>query len=503
MSYICAPFLLKATAVAASLFVLAGCSTIRPAAYENADWLKAGRDGLAQVRKEVPPVTQALTLEEAMARALTYNLDRRAKMMEEALAFKQLDVAHYDMLPKLAASAGYNWRNNEKLTTSNVSSAESVTQERIHNAGELGLTWSVLDMGVGYYSAQQQADRVLIAGEKRRKAMHLLMQDVRTAYWRSVSAQKLMGEVRDTIKSAEDALVDSRKTEIQRLRNPVDALRYQRQLLENLRLLEAIQQELLSARVELAALINVPLSQTITLVEPASSLASEALDIPLERLEEKAFMANADLREQHYNVRIAQLETRRTMVRLFPNLSFNYSANYDTDKYLVNSDWREAGVQLSFNLFNLVTGPEQMKLARAGVALADQRRMATQLAVMAQVHLARQQLANSVKQFQRADTIWDTDRRIADHMKNREAAATQSKLDMVANQTTAILSLLRRYQALAQAQAAEARLQATVGIEPAIDSLGNMTLTGLTEFLVKSKVGWNELQSPEKGGVKW
>ena len=63
------------------------------------------------------------------------------------------------------------------------------------------------------FNARQQADRVLIAGEKRRKAMHQLMQDVRTAFWRAYAAQKLHDEVQATIKMAEEALEDSRSIE--------------------------------------------------------------------------------------------------------------------------------------------------------------------------------------------------------------------------------------------------------------------------------------------------
>jgi outer membrane protein TolC len=501
------PLLLSASRV--SLLVaalsLAGCSTVRPVAHSDAEWLQAGRLGVEQMQAQVPSVGQTLTLDEALARALKYNLDRRARLMEEALAFKQLDAAHLDMLPKLVASAGYSTRNNDKLTTSNGQPGQaSLSTERSRNLRDLDFTWSALDVGVGYYGAMQQADRVLVASERRRKAMHLLMQDVRTAYWRAVSAQTLLERVRTTIVAAEQALDDSRKTEAERLRNPVEALRYQRQLLESLRLLESIQQELSTARIDLAALINVPLVQNFTLQEPAATVSREALDVPLERLEEQAFVANADLREQAYNVRIAQLETRRTLVRMFPNLSFNWGYNYDSDRYLVNNHWQEAGLQLSFNLFNLLTGRDQMKLARAGVALAEQRRLATQMAVMAQVHLARLQLANAVQQFERAESIWNTDSRIAELMKNREAVAPQGKLEVVSNETTAILSLLRRYQALSLAQAAEARLKATVGMEPAIGSVDAMELPDLAQKLSQAQGVWAALKANEPvEGPKW
>jgi tetratricopeptide (TPR) repeat protein len=153
-------------------------------------------------------------------------------------------------------------------------------------------------------------------------------------------------------------------------------------------------------------------------------------------------------------------------------------------------------VQLSFNLFNLFTGPSQMKLAEAGVALADQRRVATQMAVLAQVHLARQQYANALQQFERADAIWQTDSKISEHIKNREQAQAQSKLDVVANQTTAILSLLRRYQAMSQLQGAEARLQATLGVEQSIPSVSEISLNDLTRDIGRGRDVWISLKVP-------
>jgi outer membrane protein TolC len=491
-----------------ALFVaiaLSACSTMQPTPYTDTALAEQGAQDRAAARQNVEPIAAALSLEDALARALKYNLDRRSKMMEEALAFKQLDVSHYDMLPKLLAQTGYSWRNNDKVSMSRnsqtglLSESQFVSQDREHVASSLGLTWSLLDLGLGYYNTRQQADRVLIAAEKRRKAMHLLMQDVRTAFWRAFAAQKLRGEVLATTRMADEALADSRKAESERLRNPVDALRYQRQLLENLRLLEAIDQELSTARIELAALINAPVAEPFTLIEPAVSLNRQALEVPAEVMEDKAMTLNADVREQHYNARIAHDEVRRTLVRLFPNITFNYNANYDTDHYLLNNSWRDAGIQLSFNLFNLFTGPNQMKLAEAGVKLADQRRVAMQMAVVAQVHLARQQYASALSQFERAEAIWQTDNRIAAHMKNREAAQIQGKLETVASQTTTILSLLRRYQALGQAQSAEARLQSTIGIEPAIGSVDEVSIADLARKLSQDAANWRALSAAKDG----
>ncbi len=446
------------------------------------------------------PLSGPLTLEEAMARALKYNLDRRVRLLEEAFAANQADVSQLDMLPALLARSGYTSRNNDRIArsrdsvTGEPSTSRFISQDRAHAVSDLGISWSLVDFGLGYYNTMQQNERVMIAAQKRRKAMHLLMQDVRTAYWRAASAQLLRDDVARTIRLAEEALVDSQKVAEDRIRNPLDPLRYQRQLLENLRLLEAIRQELGAAQVELALLINAPQGQAIEVAEPEwSSTAEHALGVGVERLEEVAVANNPDLLEQHLNARIARIEVRKTLVKLFPNIRFSYSANYDTDSFQVNSGWNEVGAQLSINLLNLLTAGRQNRLAEAGVALADQRRVTAQMALVAQVHLARLGLMNAAAQYRRAEAIWQTDDKLAQNISRREAAQTHSRLEKVSSETAAILSLLRRYQAMAQAQIAEARLEATLGIDAAIGSVDQVGLADLTKQL-QGAPRWESIQ---------
>jgi len=487
----------------AGALALAGCASVqtRPLnGQEIKDQAQTDR-GLSQ--QGVEPIQGALSLEEAIARGLKYNLERRTRMMEEAIAFNQLDVSRYDMLPKLVASAGYRSRSENAISraedsvTGQPSLANPfISSEKNHTASDLGLTWNLLDFGLSYYGAKQNADRAMIAVERRRKAMHTLIQDVRTAFWRTASAQKLRADVKNSIALAVDALGDARKAEEERLRSPLDSLRYQRQVLENLRLLETIDQDLSTARIELANLINAPLGLDLQVREPAETLNQRILELPMAAMEEVAIARNADLREQFYNTRIASEETRKTLVRLFPNLNFNYTLKHDTDKYLVNNSWNEAGAQLSFNLLNLLSAPSQQRLAEAGVALADQRRVAAQMAILAQVHIARLQYTNALQQFQRSDAIWSVDDRIDKHVTNREQAQTASKLEKVSSNTAAILSQLRRYQALAQAHAAASKLQATLGMEPDIGSVQEMGLADLQKSITTAIQHWENGELP-------
>ena len=433
--------------------------------------------------------------------------------MEQAVALGQYDLSRYDMLPKLVASAGYSSRDNENISRAkdSVTGLPSlanpyISSEKSHTTSDLGLTWNMLDLGVSYISAKQNADRVLIASERRRKAMHILVQDVRTAFWRAASAEKLEKEVQDTITIAEGALNDSRRIESERIRNPLEALRYQRTILENLRILESIRQELTTSRIELAALTNLPPGSSFSIEEPSGeALKPPRIHLPIEQMEEVAVTNNAELREQFYNARIAVEETKKSLLRLFPSISFNYNLRHDTNSYLVNKSWQEAGAQVSWNLFSLLSLPSTMRYSEASEKLAEQRRMAVQMAVLAQTHLARQQYENAYSLFERADAIWQVDKRIYEHTANREAAATQSKLDRISSNTSAIISLLRRYQALAQVYAANSKVQSTLGVEPAIGDLTTTSLSELTQQIDRSLRDWEyprSIQGPPEKSVE-
>ena len=479
---------------------LAGCANFTGkalSAEEVQAQVQTDRQSLGQ---DVVALSGAVSLEEAIARAIKYNAAQRLKGMEEAVAQGTANVAQFDMLPKLVASAGYRYRDKDLISrsTDSVTGAPSLAHPYISSDREstlmsLGFSWSLLDFGQSYYAARQHADRVQIVAERRRKAIHTLIQDVRIAYWRVAASQALEDAIRTAVQDADKALGDSRKVEAEKLRSPLEPLRYQRQLLENIRLLEAVQQELSSSRIELASLMGLPpstLSLPLRVVEPAQSNVKQWLTLPAEKLEERALMLNPDLRESLYNTRIANEETKRVMLRMFPGLSFNYGINKSSDSYLINDRWQDAGVQISFNLLGLLSLPAQRQLADAGVKLADQRRLATQMAVLTQLHVARLQFANAVHQYERAQTIADVDHRIAEHVGNQVRAEKLNALESVSQQTSSILSVLRRYQAQANMQAASSRLQATLGMEPVIEGSDRMALPELTQAVAKSLQSW-------------
>ncbi len=458
---------------------LTGC-TVTPQDFSQADISRINEADRSAAFAEMEPHGDIITLDEAIARALKYNLDQRVRLMEQSLASKQLEAGNYDMLPKLLANAGYSTRDDYSVRYSaplddpsnfreNGDRSElDVSSEKSHTTADLTLSWNLLDFGASYYTARQNGDKLLIANERRRKAMHTLIQNVRTAYWRAVAAEKLNERVLHTIGTAERALQDSFKLSAERVSVPGESLRFQRNLLESLRLLESVEREMASSRIELSSLIGLLPGTRFKLQEPEVEVLP--LEVDMAVLEVQALVQNADLREQFYNVRIAAQDTRKALLSLLPGISFEYGLNYDNDRFLLDEQWRTAGMRVSANLFNLISAPSRMRAAEKNEALAEARRMALQMSVLTQVHLARHQYNDSLRQFKRADQLYQVDAQLEAITSSKAQSNLIGDQTLIAANVTSILSELRRYQAMAKVQESIGRLQSSLGVEPELSS---------------------------------
>ena len=163
------------------------------------------------------PVSGPMTLGEAIARALSYNLDHRLKQMESAVAVRRYDFDKHGLLPRLVADAGYTRRNNDpgaqsiNLETGEESLPPSSSQERETETANLALTWNVLDFGLSYYTAKQNSDQIYIAEERRRKTVQNITQDVIDAFWKAWIAQTLAPKVDALLAETREALAESRR----------------------------------------------------------------------------------------------------------------------------------------------------------------------------------------------------------------------------------------------------------------------------------------------------
>ena len=174
---------------AVAALVLLGCA-ITPVELDKAERDRAAVEAVDKLFAGQDAITKPLSLYEATARAVKYQTDYRVRIMEEAAAFSQIEVARFDMLPKLTANAGYTNRSNDAFgygftPQGSIATNPSASVPVQDSTANIGFVWNVMDFGVSYFRAKQLADQKLIAAERRRKAVQNLIQDVRLAWWRA------------------------------------------------------------------------------------------------------------------------------------------------------------------------------------------------------------------------------------------------------------------------------------------------------------------------------
>jgi outer membrane protein TolC len=443
------------------------------------------------------PVIAPISLHDAMARALKYNLEARLKVMEEALSQKQADLSTFDMLPKLAAEAGYSGRSNVSASSSrSISSGQqslvqSTSQDRNRRVADLTMVWNVLDFGVSYVTAKQQADQRWIAEERRRKVIQTIIQDVRSAYWRAVAAERLLTQIDTLIDRVNMARESSQKMTAQQVGDPIEALSYQRALIDATRQLEEQRRALSLAKTELATLMNLPLGTDYILSVPdENNLPEPQLNIDFSKLETAALVSRPELREQDYQVRISTAETRKALLRMLPGLEFSAGGHYDSNSFLANQSWADAGVKVTWNLFNVLSGPAAQKVAQAGQTVAETRRQAMSMAIMAQLYVARANFNEALRQYHTDIELQKLDNKIAEQLRNRYKAGGIGELQLIQGELNALSTSLHHDLAYAELRNAYGQIFATVGLDPLPKNQTSDNLSEISKVLTQSEQNW-------------
>ncbi|MDY7567379.1 TolC family protein [Pseudomonas sp. RTC3] len=484
----------KLFSVSLLALIVSGCAvTSKP--IDRSESEQRAKSDLVDMYKDQEPLNGPLTLHEAMARAVKYNLEARLKVMEEAMAQRQVDLASFDMLPRMAMSAGYAGRNNvgasssQSIQTGTQSLEPSTSQDRDRRVADLTMVWNVLDFGVSYISAKQQGDQRLIVQERRRKVVNTIVQDVRSAYWRALAAERLLTQIDSLMARVEKAQTNSEAMSDQRVGDPVQALSYQRALIEATRQLEDQRRALSLAKTELATLINLPLGSDLKLAAQ-SDYEVPVLKVGLSRLEDEALASRPELREQDYQTRISAAETRKAMLRMLPGLEFSAGGHYDSNSFLVNQSWADYGVKVTWNLFNVISAPAAINVAKAGESVASARRQAMSIAILAQLYVANANYQEALRQFKTSQQLSKLDGQIVGQLRNRYKANSIGELDLIQGELNTLQADLRRDLSYADLRNAYGQIFASAGLDPLPVTLESTEIKSIASALATREDGW-------------
>jgi outer membrane protein TolC len=436
-------------------------------------------------------VTGPISLYEAVARALKYNLDFHLELQEKILARRDLELSRYEMLPSFVSNLGYTGRSNfsgansRSLFTGQESLASSTSSQKNVYTADLKLSWNILDFGVSYMRARQAADGVLIAEEAKRKVVNRIVQDVRTAYWRAVSNDRLIAKLQDLMVRVKVAIVESKEVEARKLDRPLTALTYQRELIGIKRELEELQRNLSLAKIQLAALMNLRPGQPFELEIPDRGNAIRDIAFSPQLLEQMALENRSEIRELIYKKRINAREAKVAVLNLLPGLNLDFGSNYSSNEFLFNNDWLSYGARISWNLLNILKLPATKRNIKAKEQVLDAERLALSMAILTQVHVGIAQHEHAKREYRTATEYFDTQVKILEQIESARKVDSVNEQSLIREQMNTLVAEVKYDIAFADIENAYAGLLGAIGIDPVPYDVDQDSLESLTESLKK------------------
>ena len=409
----------------------------------------------------------------AIALAVENNKDLKVKIFETALSNKRIEDVEFDMLPAMSANAGYTGSDRYKATTSAtvpsndkagaLGSSYSTSRDREVNEQDIGFSWNALDFGLSYIRAGQSSDRYLISRELERKTASNIKRDVVRAYWNALSADKLIKRYDPLLVKVNKALNDSQKIQELLLQKPMDALLYQKELLDIQRALQSQKQSFVNAKIELKSLMGLLPNENFTLVE--TDLPLNELNMKLEDMENYALVNRSELMENRYEERISIAETKAGIRSLLPGLNFNASWTSSSNDYLVNKTNFEYGSSVGANLFNVFRAPIIKEINERNTQIIKERRLALSMAVLSQVHISNIEYQMALEEYETAKKYYEVSRKITEQVRNAQKIARFGELELIREEASLLVAELRRDIAYSRVQFSIAQVYSSVGID--------------------------------------
>ena len=458
---------------------LSACA-VEPEPLTSKKVIKRTQSDLQQLRSTAFVPTGAISLEQAIARAIAFNMQGRVKQIEHDIADAELRTKSFEMLPSLQLDAG-RARKDEALSS---------TDQRITNTASIGLTWNILDLGVSYARAKQQANNVLIAKENQRKALQDIIREVRTAYWRAAGAERLMGRIQTIAENIKIAMRESRAMERSGANDIATSVAYRREIVDSVRQALAFQRDLRESRARIAELLNIKPGTRFQLAKTQLAAALPTLPMTLAQMEQHALESRPELRIEDYNDRISQWQAREALFDMLPGMNLSTGANYDSDRFNLTPNWINTGFQLGMNLFGLFSGNSKINTAEKSGELARRQRLAMTLAVMTQTHMAYIQFRGASQQMRLSREVARADRRLSQLVASDKDFVNTNYFEAVRLKTRRLLAEIDEHQAQVELVTAHSDVMHAIGLDVFPTTIATNDLDALTGAVRKITAKW-------------
>jgi len=207
-----------------------------------------------------------LSIDVVRERTLAHNSEYRRAQNQLIETVRIAGNRGKDLLPQLYASSNARWRNNADASVGvKVDDASGSMPKDFFTAQDQAIaisnfttSWDLLEIGLSGFKANRRAINAYSKGEQNQYLCNKLVVDVENAYWRAVAFEQ--AEIKsEWLKSrVAYALNLSQQRAQQNPDKKLQELMFQRELIDINRWYQSLYRSLVSAKPELARLMNLP-----------------------------------------------------------------------------------------------------------------------------------------------------------------------------------------------------------------------------------------------------
>lgn len=450
--------------IASAALLLAGCGPIAPPAttVEMSDYV-AGVKG--EIEATAVPLEGALTPDEAVARAVRYNHELRAAMLEAAVSAAALRVERGELLPDAIGESSYFRRDRLSLSRSSRSDLYSTSSDLATITHNLELSLNILDFGLTLIRMRQAGDVANQKVEAARRVAADIAEQTRATYWQAVAQHMLQPKYDQLAPKIDNAMRLARLAARDAALNPMEFIDLQRELLSQRRELDEVALQLSGADRQLMRLANIPPDAVLRL---DADRTQQDIAFPSTAAEEDivaALMRRPEMRERFYQLRIGGNDIRAAILGVLPGAALTQTLARDSTSYLLSHDWMSWSVQATANLVNLVKLPEKLNDLEQQQGLDRQKTIVMATAIATEIYVARAKLSMQERIYRDATDYFESQTLILRQVRNSARAGQIPQQMIVRDELATLLAEVRAIIAYGDLQAAHAAYRKALGLD--------------------------------------
>lgn len=459
------------TCCAVSAAILSGCASTAV----KYDALALAEISDQSLRSQAVPmdISAPLNIDDVRARTLSHNSEYARAQTNMVETIRKAGMRGKDLMPQAYASANGTWRNNANASVGvKVDDISGTMPQDFFTAQDQAIalsnfttSWDLLEIGLSGFKASRREINAYVEGEQNQYLCNKLMVDVENAYWRAVAFEQAEKKSEWLKSRVTYALNLSQQRAEQNPETKFSELMFQRELIDINRWYQSLYRSLLSAKPELARLMNLPAGTQFDLEStrlPANLGELGQQDAP--SLIAMAYQNRPEIRQALYRADLTELKNEEDLWRHLPAMRLFLGGSTNSNSFVLNQSFASAGLSLSWDLLRLGQIGETKRNGK--IALAQEKHQTEILAgaIMAQVMIAREQMHKLNYDLTLAWRALSVQGQITEDLSADVAAGKKPETYLVKEELMRELSFIREQMSRAELHTAKARLSQSIGV---------------------------------------